>query len=703
MFLKNYRNSFSLFSICNFILGAQFFAQGMLVHQPLIRFSDIQKLYIGSDDNQVRALVCDLFDPTPSELDFDGQHDNTQQRENLIQLIQDLNIFSLKSEKLELRSKSALSLINRTETVFGELLLAYILANPTCDGDIIQDRQSVVKEFLNDDLRESCKVILEGVKHHEKDILEAYRTPSELELKRINELFFHKNFLKFLNSNEYALLAIHIKDIAMVPMPFMIAPILKGTLLAFFGHKLLQFTVNSASNDLDTESIEILKKASDQMGDWRSHFKSLPSDVVKALNPRPHVQFIIDMIKDAYKQEWGSMGLRVATNFTSTGFYIVCMSSMYKNIMAEVKKAQSAKYIQGQLIHVARLVRAYDQLIDLSRSNAVLRRLVDSWRLTCAKNTQEFDKLLSLLRTATFEGEVASFLSHPGRVRAAYTLFQATKEQFADIMKLIGLFDAYRSIAVLYLEHEQTPNKYSFVEVVFQEAPLLDVQDFWNPFTSASSGVTNSIRFTTQKENNDSPRIAVVTGSNSGGKSTIMINGLGLVVFFAQTLGIAPGKVLLTLFKYIKSALKVHDDIAQNASHHVFETNIAAQITKSLEMMPQGDKAFIIVDELMEGTDAETGHQSLRIFVEGLIRSSQRGSYPPQAIAVIVTQHKELYGPTGLDQHYPDDCCNYKIEVRIAPDGSIERPHKVEKGISTVKVGGQLLQEAYNRYGVVNH
>jgi hypothetical protein len=669
--------------------------------KPLIDFVDIQRLYRADASEkdasagkvsreQQRDIVTNLLDRS-SGLRIQQERSRVDQQayDDRVKLLQDLNVFSLRSRDLNLQSKSLFSLVKRTKTLYGDVVLAHILANPTSNSEAIGKRQRIARVFLEASIAKACDDVLEGVKKSEEEVATAYTPLQQLESESINSLFFRKKFLQKLNSNEDALLAAHGKDLLTVPMPFMWDSIANRGVMSLVGWQIGSIIEKSGQEDALKAVMGTLNNA--VIGDWRSNMKLLPQDIAQTIDPRPRLKVIQDLMKSIYGKNYLGIGKNMVQligvwAYASRSWYT------YKNVKAEAQKTQISKYVQAQLIHVSEVVRAHDQLIQLAQDNPELRTLVDSWENSCASKTPEFEKLLGMLRTATFQGE-ASFFSHAGRVRAAYALFDKTKNQLSDMIQLIGLFDAHRSIAALYAEHQSTQNKYCFAEAQEQMTPLFEAREFWNPFTSVDKGVANTMRFA--GHDSTAPRVAVTTGSNSGGKSTIMANGLGSVVWLSQTLGIAPAQaVTLTPFHYMKSAIKIHDEPGK--SHHMAEIQTAAQMIGALQQLPKSHKAFIIADELMEGTDSETGHESLRTLTEDIIKC-------PQAIAIIVTQHKGLHGPAGLAEVYPSDCGNYKIEINIDPaTGKMKWPFKTEKGISTVKVGDRLLKEAYKQYGVVD-
>jgi DNA mismatch repair ATPase MutS len=341
-------------------------------------------------------------------------------------------------------------------------------------------------------------------------------------------------------------------------------------------------------------------------------------------------------------------------------------------------------YIHRKLNHIPHLINAADALKDVLSANKSLAGALPSLQaLKKFNGSKDFNELLRLLRTNTFKGQ-ESFFSLAGRVKAAYTLMNQVKDELAVYMQFVGEVDAYLSIAKLYKHHQTTNAKYSFVTFLNQPEPYIEVKQFWNPMLDANKAVGNDLIF----NEHGKKRAAVVTGSNSAGKSTIMVTGLTSTLLIGQTFGIAPAaSCIMTPFDCLATSLKVQDNIATGQSHFMAETKQAAALDKMVSNLPAGSKAFIVIDELFEGTAAHVGSRALGEFLLRLVTNHQK------LVLVAATQYKGE--PTLLEQETDGVCKNYKVDVVIDDNGVITRPYLVEEGIGQVNIADQLLQDAY--------
>ena len=294
---------------------------------------------------------------------------------------------------------------------------------------------------------------------------------------------------------------------------------------------------------------------------------------------------------------------------------------------------------------------------------------------------QGFSQLKSLFKTSTFAGAPVDYAANwafHGRLRAAYYLMQQHKSDLMPYMHMIGEIDAYLSIAKLYKEHQKEGNaRYSFVDFVQDENPLFEAQNFWNPMLAADKAVTNSLTM-----GGNEPRVITVTGSNTGGKSTIVSNGLALMVMLAQTLGIAPVQSLkMRPFDYIATFMKVEEDIVDGNSRYHAEIKAAAKIQKDLRTLPKNATAAVFVDEAFTGTNEQSGSKALYSFASDLMSNKK-------VLAAIVTHYKKI---TSLEQKSQGECKNYKVDVSVNGN-EIKRPYKLEPGVSEVNIADELYR-----------
>ena len=299
---------------------------------------------------------------------------------------------------------------------------------------------------------------------------------------------------------------------------------------------------------------------------------------------------------------------------------------------------------------------------------------------------QGVSQLKSLFKTSTFAGAPVDYAANwafHGRLRAAYYLMQQHKADFMPYMHLIGEIDAYLSIAKLYKEHQKGNARYSFVDFVQEDAPSFKAQGFWNPMLAADKAVTNSLTM-----GGNEPRVITVTGSNTGGKSTIVSNGLALMVMLAQTLGIAPVESLkMRPFDYIATLMKVEEDIVDGNSRYHAEIKAAAKIQKDLRTLPKNATAAVFVDEAFTSTNEQSGSKALHSFASDLMRNKK-------VLASIVTHYKKL---TELEQK--GECKNYKVDVIVGDD--IKRPYKLKPGVSEINIADQLYRDEKKNESVI--
>jgi len=621
--------------------------------QELIGKHDVR--YMGSKDQ--RALLAKLFNQQLTKAELHPIETN------LKRLLQDFNVFKLQTNDTEYHDQSLFRQINRTVTTAGELVLSHLIANPLNDVTTVQQRQRSVQHFIdnNDYATQLDRLLNIYKKEHEAGTLGMLNTQSKIEKNHCNKIIFTSKFLQSFNSNEYAMSGDAIADLAI------------QTLIGFLP--------------------------------WFAVWQGVPVLLGKERN-LSIFQALKDFGKSHLEVLQGQHNKFETISMISMDAFSVYLGYIFNKKYRE--KLHAHRYIHQQLIHVAETVKIFDsvnKLINTPENSEGMKYIRESWEQilqdTNKNNDIEFETLLSMLRSNTLVGN-ASAISHQGRVRAAYSLLQKHKDRIAQMIRCIGIVDAHRSIAKLYQEHQSTPNKYTFADIVDQPDALVEARQFWNPLVGAEKAVANDL--TLSQDSKQGARIALVTGANSGGKSTIS-SSFATSNLLARTLGIVPAQQYrATLFDCMASSLKIQDNPAQGQSHFVAETDTAAKILKKVQQLSlSGKKSFLLIDELFEGTDAETGRASLR-------NVAQKLSQCHNTLCVMVTQHKDLEGPVGLEAETPQLLKNYRVDVTLdkvidASTGELEekitgRPFLLQKGYSNQKIGNKLLQEAFEKHGV---
>lgn len=542
-------------------------------------------------------------------------------------LAHDLNLFTYQSKQVDERNQHLFAKLNRAETVFGEAVLAHMLGNPTSDIGELHARQAFVKLLVEDDaLFNELQTLVVRVKEKQEDILFNWRALDDAARQALTDQYLTNSYMQRCNTNEY------LNEGLNKVLPCTLAAVSTG----FTGYGLYQWMRIA---QIHAQLFGFFNKTTMQIVGLTSLYTM-------------YFGYVAYQLRQAYKN-------------AATG------PSVFEHMF-------------NSMVGASTLVREVSKIQDIAKNNAIMNAALPSSITTIAtKHNDKYEALLELLQTNTFTGK-HTFFTFSGRVNVAYFLMQEVKDEFIPFMQLIGTIDAYLSIAKLYREHKNQRATYSFVEFIAQEAPYINAQGFWNPMLDASTVVTNDIIL-----GGDNARAALVTGSNTGGKSTIAIQGFTTTLLLAQTFGIAPVvRLVMTPFDYIATLLKVQDNVLTGHSHFLSEVEYAAKIHATINQLPAHSKAFLVVDELFEGTVAQTGSKALYDFAKKLADNDH-------LLFVIATQHQ--VEPTQLQQATDGVVKNYKVDVIRLTDGTIVRPYTLATGVSEVNIGDDLLKAAFNQ------
>ncbi len=350
------------------------------------------------------------------------------------------------------------------------------------------------------------------------------------------------------------------------------------------------------------------------------------------------------------------------------------------NHAKQVKDA--INFVQDRLIGIGSVVRSVSALENLKAQYPIVADGLASWQHTDEllhnSNADDFTYLVDLLKEGTFEGD-ASFFSLSGRVLAAHKLMEQEKNKFAGAIELMGELDACLSVAKLYKQFEQRRVGYCFANLYQANHPHMKLQSFWNPFVDYKSVVANDIELGGQKKE----QCVVLTGSNTGGKSTVGLKGSLISLYLAHTLGIAPAdQCEASLFTDFCSYLHVLDDVASGESSFQAEVNRANALIKTVKQLPTDQYAFIVIDELFKGTSPEKGAPGAYKVIKHLAQYDN-------VIFIIATHFKEL---TKLELETKGRCVNMKIDIYEDEQGNLIRPYKLEYGVSDRNIADTIMQ-----------
>jgi len=616
----------------------------------------------------------------------DDMHNPWLQREQLFKLY--TKVLSYSTDTLSLQSIDDLQLycgtinhpslslfnrIDRTVTSFGQGYLAYKLANPITDISVLQQRQVRIQQFEEDVLqRDAVDMALHEIARVESAIYGYWNNLDDRMQQSIDALYF--TWLPDRLNNSAIQLEVRTRFFQLLTT----AQLLSNTFLAAIPDL---FAKSAGQSNLSYA--QILKNAcmfqlstlfgACRLGKLREciwawqHMKS-PGKL--------HLAHLLD-VPGNESQIFGLWSLQQGEDpsyakAVSLFEYPVTLIINGINIYGWQKTIKQFTEKSNLLFAIHKKVNGFAKLCQQVKQ---LEKLVgDVYPLP--KLSPELDELYTLLNTATFN--YPSHLSGIGRVLKAHRLICKYKDEFAKLFAWLGEIDADISMTKLIKEHKNMSASFTYVSYdESNKVAYIFAKDFWNPFINPSSVVVNTIELgQVTKDMN-----VVLTGSNAGGKSTLM-KAVLFNIILAQTFGIAAAKQFsFKPFGKIYSSMQLVDDLADGKSHFAAEIDRAKDIVATSKKINNGP-VFLVIDELFTGTASDKGRRLAEKMLTRLFGANH-------CMTICATHFNEL---TDLTQYC--NCINMRLAAPFKDEyGKLSYPYILEPGISTINVAEDMFDE----------
>ena len=161
-------------------------------------------------------------------------------------------------------------------------------------------------------------------------------------------------------------------------------------------------------------------------------------------------------------------------------------------------------------------------------------------------------------------------------------------------------------------------------------------------------------------------KIALITGSNMGGKSTFL-RSLGINMVLAYAGAPVCAKTFHVSIAKLMSSMRIADNLSESTSTFYAELK---KIKAIIEAVNSGEKVFVLLDEILRGTNSLDRHSGSKALMMQLIRK--------KAVAVIATHDVEL---AHLVTNEPDAIANYHFDVQVDSNESLYFDYKLKDGI----------------------
>ena len=231
------------------------------------------------------------------------------------------------------------------------------------------------------------------------------------------------------------------------------------------------------------------------------------------------------------------------------------------------------------------------------------------------------------------------------------------RDRLSAWFRVLAETDAYISLA----GYSYNNPEYKFPAIVETESFLFDAEELGHPLIHSAKRVCNNYRVAGWGN------FTILTGANMAGKSTFL-RTIGINMVLAS----CGAPLCAKKFSYtpvdLVTSIHTIDSLANNESYFYAELK---RLKLIIDMLKEGKQIFIILDEILKGTNSNDKQSGSRALVRQLISLKASG---------IIATHDLSLG--DLESYFPQNIHNQCFEIIIEKD-RLEYDYKVKPGIAT--------------------
>jgi len=222
-----------------------------------------------------------------------------------------------------------------------------------------------------------------------------------------------------------------------------------------------------------------------------------------------------------------------------------------------------------------------------------------------AKYLDALDQRSNMLIGVLANGFMLRDLRQSHNIENWITAHRGEVKQWFDV---ITFFDAFNSLGTYSFNHPA-----HHFPVITKNAPILECEGAVHPLLNATTAVKNDFKI-------DEQEFFIVTGANMAGKSTFLRTVALQIVMANVGLPTRVDKAKYTPIKLITS-MRTTDSLTDDTSYFFSELKRLKYIVDAIK----ADRYFIILDEILKGTNSTDKAIGSRKFVEKLVKSGATG------------------------------------------------------------------------------
>lgn len=233
---------------------------------------------------------------------------------------------------------------------------------------------------------------------------------------------------------------------------------------------------------------------------------------------------------------------------------------------------------------------------------------------------------------------------------------QVNQKKVMQWFEALGEFEAINSVATLSFNHPE----WSF-PVFKADHFFIEGKEIGHPLIQADKCVTNPLSI------DHTGQLMLVTGSNMAGKSTYL-RSIGVNTVLAMAGGPVCAKYFCLSPVQIISSMRIADNLEENTSTFYAELK---KLKTIIEKVNSNEKVFILLDEILRGTNSLDRHTGSAALIRQLIKHN--------AACIIATHDVEL---AKMKEEYPENILNYHFDVQVSNE-ELYFDYQLKEGICT--------------------
>ncbi len=244
-------------------------------------------------------------------------------------------------------------------------------------------------------------------------------------------------------------------------------------------------------------------------------------------------------------------------------------------------------------------------------------------------------------------------------LQQALDLERWKKQHAAEIenwFHALATFEALNSFAVI---HFNNPD-WCF-PTMHNEHFYIEAEELGHPLINKNKRENNFIQMDKKGE------LMLVTGSNMAGKSTYL-RSVGINVVLAM----AGSTVCATRFRLspvqLISSMRIADNLEESTSTFYAELK---KLKTVIDLVNKGEKVFILLDEILRGTNSLDRHTGSEALIKQLIKQNAAG--------IIATHDLAL---AEIKSDFPENILNYHFDVQVNGE-ELFFDYKLKPGVCT--------------------